>query len=320
MDTTTSPPEYFSDPLTTTTASSSNSSLGLPHPPPHESDSLLGDGGPSSSRRHRPHPKSLRRWFFKWSEKLFNAVENATAPPQPRPPPPPLTKIEVFVNVAGGVLMFTTIVLFLKGDVFVSQSYNTNTQNITINVSARASSTDILQAVTLSSRGTILHDAYAEADVYLNMNAKERKEAFRKGCTSIRVDILFPANLPSYQSLQIQNPNRGGVHVKLSGSRAGNNVSSAIVATKKAAERVMVLDRLDVRVNAGWVTLNDVVVSNELRVVSSQGGINAQVDVHRQAVLKSEQKLNLQLGSFSREMNVNVLSQAKAHVVMIKYE
>jgi hypothetical protein len=69
----------------------------------------------------------------------------------------------------------------------------------------------------------------------------------------------------------------------------------------------MAPDRLDIGVNARWPTLWEEVVLNGLKVLSSQGGVDAQVDIRGQDVLEPNQKHSLLLGSFSRVMDINEL-------------
>ncbi|KAF9131466.1 hypothetical protein BGW39_001779 [Mortierella sp. 14UC] len=202
-----------------------------------------------------------------------------------------------------------------KGDIFVGQSYNNNNPNITVQVIARASGQDILEALALDYRPTLQH-SFMEANVYLNMSsAQARKRALRKGCTLVRVDILFPANMTSHQSLRIHHQERGNVNVRMGG--VANNTTTSTEAAIVAGEVAgMTLGRLDVMVYAGLVTLQDVVVSDELKVVSKLGGIKAQVDVNQRVIMNSATDLTLELGTSSPNLDVKVASEKKARVVV----
>lgn len=116
------------------------------------------------------------------------------------------------------------------------------------------------------------------------------------------LNVANLANLSSYGSIRIENRNRSSLNVKI----INNNVTSTSrPATIKAA--VMAPDRLDIGVNARWPTLWEEVVLNGLKVLSSQGGVDAQVDIRGQDVLEPNQKHSLLLGSFSRVMDINEL-------------
>ncbi|KAG0265562.1 hypothetical protein BGZ95_003288 [Linnemannia exigua] len=205
------------------------------------------------------------------------------------------------------------------GNIFVGQSYNHTNPNITIQVTARASSAEILQAFALDY-SAIPQLSLMEANAYLNMtSAQARQKALRKGCTLVRVDILFPTNMASYDSLWIHHRERGNVNVRMIGGRLGganHTGTSTGRATEAGEAAAIVIDRLDIRANAGWVRLQDVVVSSELSVVSRLGGIDGQVDVENRVVMHSAEELTLELGSSSPNLDLKVTSKEKARVVV----
>ncbi|KAK3841671.1 MAG: hypothetical protein J3R72DRAFT_491249 [Linnemannia gamsii] len=314
--------------------------------PPHESDSLLSNA--SHQERNEQHAESHHpRIEDYWPLK-----------PPPPPPPPPPTKLEHFMNTLGVWLFLIAILIFfkwswdelryvcvvddikashlslsfnpsdyknfffqldhdIKGDIYVGKSYNNNNPNITIQVTAHASSTEILQTFALDATPQL---SLMEAKVYLNMtSAQARKMPLRKGCTLVKVDILFPTNLTRYESLWIHHRERGNVNVKMSRGHPGgaNRIWPPTAETTVAEEAaVIVIDQLDIQANAGWVTLQDVVVSSELSVVSRLGGINGQVDVEHRVIMDSAKEMTLELSSSRPNLDLKVTSKEIARVVM----
>ncbi|KAG0369589.1 hypothetical protein BGX24_002353 [Mortierella sp. AD032] len=319
--------------------------------PPHESDSLLSNA--SHQERNEQHVESHhpRKWP-QW-QRLFDIILDRIEDywplkPPPPPPPPPPTKLDYYMNTLGkwswDELSYVCVVddikashlslsfnpsdyknfFFqldhdIKGDIFVGKSYNNNSPNITIQVTAHASSTEILQTFALEATPQL---SLMEAKVYLNMtSAQARKMPLRKGCTLVKVDILLPTNLTRYESLWIHHRERGNVNVKMSRGHPGgaNRIWPPTAETTEAEEAaVLVIDQLDIQANAGWVTLQDVVVSSELSVVSRLGGINGQVDVEHRVIMDSAKEMTLELSSSSPNLDLKVTSKERARVVMKK--
>ncbi|KAF9907048.1 hypothetical protein EC991_011352 [Linnemannia zychae] len=201
----------------------------------------------------------------------------------------------------------------IRGDVFVGQSYNPSSPNITIHVTARASSSDVLEVLALGSWPTP-ELSMMDASVYINTPSEtSRKEILSKGCTFVRVEILFPANMTSYESLRIRHQERGDVRVRMGGVNLETTTEAAVVAGPSVG---MTVDQLDIAVYDGWVTVRDVVVSDELKVVSKLGGIKAQADVNRRVTMEAATDLTLELGSSSSVLDVKVTSRKLARVIM----
>ncbi|KAH7050447.1 hypothetical protein BKA57DRAFT_528017 [Linnemannia elongata] len=171
----------------------------------------------------------------------------------------------------------------------------------------RASNTKILLATTLNAIPH-LEDSTLEVNIYLELYGQERERTPRWGCVEADVSIMFPWNMPRFESLMVQHRNTGDVDVwfgqygntshlevdfavdgRLSdkhGYNNNNNKYNCNVGAGRAslpppeAPRV-VFDHFDIKTNKGFVYLTNTHVSEELKVVSEQSAVVGQVAANK---------------------------------------
>ncbi|KAF9153569.1 hypothetical protein BG015_003105 [Linnemannia schmuckeri] len=155
---------------------------------------------------------------------------------------------------------------------------NNEGDEVTILVSARGSSGDIVRAVTL---GTITNpeDGSLESNVYLSMPYYEVDRVLRRGCVNTNVAIMFPSNTTHFESLKIQNRNKDNVEVRLGASIYGDDQypqdqdNGIYLGRPAPAGPKLTMDRLDVKTNHRRVWFTNAFVKEDLKVVAAQGSI-----------------------------------------------
>ncbi|KAF9131467.1 hypothetical protein BGW39_001780 [Mortierella sp. 14UC] len=201
-----------------------------------------------------------------------------------------------------------------EGDIFVTQRVVNNQESddadddddqVRVEVFAKASSSHLLRAIILNTMTSPL-DSHVEANVYLQFPGSQdddREVHLRKNCIRIYVDIHFPANLSRYESLKIQNHNRGGCQPAPgaigpnTNAFVNDNHHALVNTTGGGAMEDFVVDQLEVRTNAGDIFVKDLVVSEELRLLSQRGNIMAEVVAEKRVVMEAKKYLILLLAS-----------------------
>ncbi|OAQ28564.1 hypothetical protein K457DRAFT_126610 [Linnemannia elongata AG-77] len=82
----------------------------------------------------------------------------------------------------------------------------------------RASNTKILLVTALNAIPH-LEDSTLEANIYLELYGQERERTLRWGCVEADVSIMFPWNMPRFESLKAQHRNTGDVDVWFANKR-----------------------------------------------------------------------------------------------------
>ncbi|KAF9907049.1 hypothetical protein EC991_011353 [Linnemannia zychae] len=253
--------------------------------------------------------------------------------------------ILIFVAVSA-----VTVATLLEGDIFVTQRVPNNQESndtdfsddkVRIEITAMASSNRLLRAITLNSI-TNPSDSLFETSVYLQFpgdQEDDREVYLRKNCIRANIGISFPANLSRYESLKIQNLNKGDVTLRMPyhhGVRGGKTAASTISLNTNAlaiynyptfvntisggATEGFVMDRLDVRTDAGNVVIKNLEVSDELRLVSLQDSVMAQVVANKLVVMESKRSSTLFLTSNGPNLDAQVSAEESGQVVIVKEE
>ncbi|KAG0295031.1 hypothetical protein BGZ96_012694 [Linnemannia gamsii] len=206
-----------------------------------------------------------------------------------------------------------------------------------------ASNSNMLQATTLNA----FHhpqDSSLEANVYLELDGEERESALRSGCVYSVITIVFPWNMTRFESLKIQNRNKGMVnfwlpHYNEGGSddiiipgrttKKSNSYSNNVGARAGLAALVvptaqewpgMVIDRLDIKVNDGSIYFLGGVITEELKAVSEQGAVIGGITAEKRIELESKLRTRLSLSSNSNysELDLKVSAETTAEIRMVK--
>lgn len=172
-----------------------------------------------------------------------------------------------------------------------------------------------------------------------------RERTLRWGCVEADVSIMFPWNMPRFESLKAQHRNTGDVdvwfgqngntsHLEVDfavdgllsnkhGYNNNNNKYNCNVGAGRAslpppeAPRV-VFDRLDIKTNKGFVYLTNTHVSEELKVVSEQNAVVGQVTANKLIEIESKLHTTLSLISSNASDLLMVSAETVAQVSMVK--
>jgi hypothetical protein len=217
---------------------------------------------------------------------------------------------------------------------------------VRIIVQAAASDSKMLQATTLNA---IEHprESSLEANVYLKLHDEEREDALRSGCVVTSIMIVFPWNMTRFESLKIQNRNKGYVDVWLprynedgshdgilrshtakdtrdhiNHARARARARAATIAVPQAPEGTgMVINRLDIKVNDGSIYLFDSLkITEALKAVSEQGRIFCDITAEKRVELESKLSTQVNLDSSSNypELDLKVSAETTANIWVVR--
>ena len=162
-------------------------------------------------------------------------------------------------------------------------------------MSMQASTPEMLGNMT-SSLEVIPRTARAESRIFMNMTNSALKEALRRNCTRVQVEIVFPYGLREYTSIEIRSSHKGNVRVRM--------------------DDIYLTNKLTITTNKGSVDIRDTTVEQELKVQAS-GSLRADVEVENLVNLGSSGPLRLNLASWSSNLNVNARSNDEAVVSLV---
>jgi hypothetical protein len=197
---------------------------------------------------------------------------------------------------------------------------NDGSDEVLITVNARGSSGDILRAVTLGAI-TNPEDSSIEANVYLDMFDFDRERAFRKGCLDISVHVVLPANMTHFESLKVHHRSKGNVYVDMSRfDRNGRNDNYGYYPEPPAPTVPHLLfDRLDIKVDDGYVSVVGTGATEELKVVSAQGRLFGHVFANKRVEVESKQHTTLTVISTSSDLDLKASAETVAATVVRNY-
>ncbi|KAF9112564.1 hypothetical protein BGX27_003155 [Mortierella sp. AM989] len=186
----------------------------------------------------------------------------------------------------------------ITGNIFVTRSKDIFQQDIIITTTMKASTPRMLKYMTqdlVLKNGT----SRAESSIFMNMTNTELKQALKRNCTLVDVEIAFPRQLSEFGTIEIHSLYRGTIQVVL--------------------DEEFMFDRFLVRAEKGNVNIKDAVVKGELNVMAKEGSIEAIAAVKKVANLSAKNKLDFQLASKSSELDVRAISHTdRASVVLTR--
>ncbi|KAG0302716.1 hypothetical protein BGZ97_002209, partial [Linnemannia gamsii] len=206
------------------------------------------------------------------------------------------------------------------GTLYVTQSNepyeNDGSDEVLITVNARGSSGDILRAVTLGAI-TNPEDSSIEANVYLDMFDFDRERAFRKGCLDISVHVVLPANMTHFESLKVHHRSKGNVYVDMSRFDRNDRNDNYGYYPEPPAPTVphLLFDRLDIKVDDGYVSVVGTGATEELKVVSAQGRLFGHVFANKRVEVESKQHTTLTVISTSSDLDLKASAETVAATV-----
>ncbi|KAG0041749.1 hypothetical protein BGZ83_001361 [Gryganskiella cystojenkinii] len=182
----------------------------------------------------------------------------------------------------------------ITGNIAVSRSRNKNDKDILILMSMQASTPEMLGNMT-SSLELNPRTARAESRIFMNMTQSALEKALRRNCTRVNVEIVFPADLPEYRSIEINSNHRGDVRVRL--------------------DEIYLTHKLSIKTKRGNVEIRDTIVERGLQVQAG-GSIRADVEAEDLVEMVADSSLRLKLASFSSGLIVKVRSGRDAAVYL----
>ncbi|KAF9127705.1 hypothetical protein BGX30_014680 [Mortierella sp. GBA39] len=191
----------------------------------------------------------------------------------------------------------------ITGDISVSQSRDKTEGNITILITAQASTPELLSFITLKTTPTP-RNSFLETSLFLNMKSSDIRKALARNCTRLEVDIIFPRHLYDYDFIQIESRYKGNVIVAMD--------------PKRSAGARMAVEHLEVSAEAGSVKVKDLLVTEAMNVVtkSVEGDVEAQVEVGKVARVQAKGGVSLTVESWSNGMDLKVDTSGRAQVAM----
>ncbi|KAF9931726.1 hypothetical protein FBU30_009650 [Linnemannia zychae] len=182
----------------------------------------------------------------------------------------------------------------ISGDIYVSQSRDRVESNVTIHISAKGNTHDMLSAISFKTnpnhRGGIL-----ETKIHLDMTPSEISAALSKNCTRVEVDIIFPRHMIEYNLIQLESRYKGDVRLRL--------------------ENTVNVERVEILAKSGSVQVRDVVVTDEMNIVAKRGRVETQsVEIQNAIRVNAKSDVSLELISYTYSMNAKVFTGGNAQV------
>ncbi|KAF9541100.1 hypothetical protein EC957_003427 [Mortierella hygrophila] len=314
-------------------AYSNTPELGLGRPTDHdERTPLLGGGRVTSGRvatpaeaaarratelgsRRRGGGDGTKRWFHEWKVILIAAIVgimviwglirlvNHMSYECKVPEDAQVATMEYSFDPADYRELFIHLDEGITGDISVSQSRDRTEGNITILITAQASTPELLSFITLKTTPTP-RNSFFETSLFLDMKSSDIYKALARNCTRLEVDIIFPRHLYDYDFIQIESRYKGNVIVAMDPKRS--------VGARIAVERLELLAR------AGSVTVKDLLVTEAMNVVTKggEGNVEAQVEVRKVARVQAKGDVSLTVESWSNGLDLKVDSSGRPQVAI----
>ncbi|KAG0310533.1 hypothetical protein BGZ97_012496 [Linnemannia gamsii] len=256
---------------------------------------------------------------------LFNPPSSPSPPPTPLPPryckvtDSDQTQLVYTFDPEQYKELFFHLDKDMVGDIYVRQydsPEDLDEGKVRIIVQAAASDSKMLQATTLNA---IEHprESSLEANVYLKLHDEEREDALRSGCVVTSIMIVFPWNMTRFESLKIQNRNKGYVDVWLpryneDGSHDG------ILRSHTAKDTRDHINHARARARARAATI---AITEALKAVSEQGRIFCDITAEKRVELESKLSTQVNLDSSSNypELDLKVSAETTANIWVESY-
>ncbi|KAG0066840.1 hypothetical protein BGZ90_001245 [Linnemannia elongata] len=191
----------------------------------------------------------------------------------------------------------------ITGDITVSQSRDRTEGNITILVTAQASTPELLSFITLKTT-PVRRNSFLETSLFLDMKSSDIRTALDRNCTRLEVDIIFPRHLYEYDLIQIESRYKGNVIVAMD--------------PRRSADARMAVERLEIMAKEGSVVVKDLMVTEAMNVVTKggKGKVEAQVEVEKVIRVQAKKAVSLLVENWSNGLDLKVETSGKAQVAM----
>ncbi|KAG0205284.1 hypothetical protein BGX28_003086 [Mortierella sp. GBA30] len=185
----------------------------------------------------------------------------------------------------------------ISGDIVVSQSRIRSEKDIQIFMYMKASTPSMLGNMA-ASLDVEPRNSLARSRVFMNMTNSDLKNALKKNCTWVDVEIIFPYRLDGgFESLEIYNTFKGNIQIRL--------------------DDVLLREKLILQTTRGDVTVKDVAIVRKVNIVANDGRIDARVTADGVVVLKASRDVELELSSRSNRLDMKVSSTSDDVIVIL---